>query len=116
MYVKFGFVGNAIKLIQGVPQYVANFVFVIFRVLEHIQRNFWPLFYSPGNLLHDSHRILKIELEINVGTRQLEIDILLLQRVKKIILFLKGLDLNYLYFWIKLKNFCGYHVGHFQSC
>ena len=26
------------------------------RVLEHIQRNFWHLFNSPGNLLHDSHK------------------------------------------------------------
>ena len=26
------------------------------RVLEHVQSNFWPLFNSPGNLLHDSHK------------------------------------------------------------
>ena len=26
------------------------------RVLEHIQRNFWPFYNSPGNLLHDSHK------------------------------------------------------------
>ena len=25
-------------------------------VLEHVQRNFWPLFSNPGNLLHDSHK------------------------------------------------------------
>ena len=29
---------------------------LIFRVLEHVQRNFWPVFNSPGNLLHDSHK------------------------------------------------------------
>ena len=28
---------------------------LISQVLEHIQRNFWPLFNSPGNLLHYSH-------------------------------------------------------------
>ena len=26
------------------------------RVLEHTQRNFWPFFNSPGNLLHDRHK------------------------------------------------------------
>ena len=45
---------------------------------------------NSGNLLHDRHdRILKIDLEIaeiikvKVGTNDLEIDILLLHRVKK---------------------------------
>ena len=44
-------------LLQGVPQYCLHFVFLPFSwVLEHIQRNFWPFFDSPGNLLHDSHK------------------------------------------------------------
>ena len=36
-------------------------LFLLFsQLLEHIQRNFWPLFNSPGNLLHYSHLNFKI--------------------------------------------------------
>ena len=63
-------------------------------------------------------RILKIDLEIaeiievKVGTRHLEIDILLLHRIKKKKIGATGanFDLNYLsYFRINFQNFCGYH-------
>ena len=44
-------------MLPGVPQYWIHFVFLSFsRVLEHVQRNFWPLINSPGNLLHNSHK------------------------------------------------------------
>ena len=29
---------------------------LISQILEHVQRNFWPLFNSPGNWLHDRHK------------------------------------------------------------
>ena len=41
----------------GCPTILAPLCFLTFsRVLEHIQRNFWPFFNSPGNLLYDSHK------------------------------------------------------------
>ena len=70
-------------------------------------------------------RILKIDLEIaeiievKVGTRHLEIDILLLHRIKKNNFGATGanFDLNYLsYLRINFQNFCGYHVANFQGC
>ena len=40
-----------------VSQNIGPTLFLSFsRVLEPVQRNFWPLINSPGNLLHDSHK------------------------------------------------------------
>ena len=40
----------------GCPTILFPLCFLSFsRVLEHIQRNYWPFFSSPWNLLHNSH-------------------------------------------------------------
>ena len=45
------------SLTTGCPTILFPLCFLSFaRVLEHIQRNFWPLFNSPRNLLHFSHK------------------------------------------------------------
>ena len=41
----------------GCPTILAPLCFLLLsRVMEHVQRNFWPFFNSPGNLLYDSHK------------------------------------------------------------
>ena len=44
--------GYAFVLLRTWPTLFLSFSWF----LEHIQRNLWPLFNSPGNLLHDSHK------------------------------------------------------------
>ena len=45
------------RLVIRCPTILAPLCFLTFSwVLEHIQRNFWPFFNSPGYLLYDSHK------------------------------------------------------------
>ena len=52
-----GSVLSVCVLSTGCPTILAPLCFLLlYRVIEHVQRNFWPFFNSPGNLLYDSHK------------------------------------------------------------
>ena len=86
----------SVSYVQGVPQYWIHFVFCHFLGFWSTYRGTSDLYSTALEIVYMiATRIFKFDSEIaeiikvKVGTRHLEIDILLLHRVQKIILVLQ---------------------------